>query len=291
MNKAIVTITIGEKYENMFKRYCRKNWQKYCEKYNYDLIVINHYLDNSNRANERSPAWQKLLILSQEWSKNYDQIVWIDSDILINNKRAKDISLLINKNKVGMVDSYSVPTKELNLIAKERQYKYWSENGTEYIHNLKPHQYYETRGFKGNNFNKVAQTGVFVCSSKYHREIFEKIYYNYEDINKTALWNYEMPAMSYELIKAKMVQWIPIEYNYTVFEIISSFYSFIFDENRLSRQRKVLNFLINKIRMRNNKFLSPLQASCLNQIFENGYFIHFAGCQNWIKEIDKSLIQ
>ncbi len=291
MKKAIVTITIGEKYENMFNRYCKENWQKYCEKYNYDLIVINHYLDNSDRAKERSPAWQKLLILSQEWSNNYDQIVWIDSDVVINNKRAKDITLLIKKDKVGMVDSYSVPTKELNFLAKQKQYKHWKENEIEYIDNLKPYQYYETRGFKGKNFNKVAQTGVFVCSRNYHREIFEKIYYNYEDINKTPSWNYEMPAMSYELIKAKMVQWIPIEFNYTVFDIIGSFYSFIFDENSLSRKRKFINFLINKIRIRDNNFLSPLQVSCLNQIFDNGYFIHFAGCQSWIKEINKSLIQ
>ena len=37
-----------------------------------------------------------------------------------------------------------------------------------------------------------------------------------------------MPAMSYELIKAGLVQWIPIEYNYNVLDIISSYYPFIF---------------------------------------------------------------
>jgi hypothetical protein len=89
--KAIVTLAIGERYLKMFERYCWKNWQVYADKYNYDLIVITDPLDNSERAKLRSPAWQKLLILSQDWSDKYEQIVWIDTDIIINNENAYDI--------------------------------------------------------------------------------------------------------------------------------------------------------------------------------------------------------
>ena len=120
MKKAIVTITIGEKYKNMFHKYCKENWQNYCEKYNYDLIVINNYLDNSERAKERSPAWQKLLILSQEWSNNYDQIVWIDTDIIINYQEAKDIASQVSIEKAVAVNEYSIPSKISHDISLKR---------------------------------------------------------------------------------------------------------------------------------------------------------------------------
>ena len=33
MKKAIVTLVIGKKYEEMFNVYCKDNWQKYCENF------------------------------------------------------------------------------------------------------------------------------------------------------------------------------------------------------------------------------------------------------------------
>ena len=58
MKKAIVTLTIGEKYENLFNNFCKKNWEKYCQKFNYDLIsgkefeVLN-YTSGRNWIDER----------------------------------------------------------------------------------------------------------------------------------------------------------------------------------------------------------------------------------------------
>ena len=288
MKKAIVTLTIGGKYENLFNTYCKNNWEKYCEKFDYDLIVINQNLDDSKRSRERSPAWQKLLILSQEWANNYDQIVWVDSDVVINFNSARDISKIVEKENLGAVDAYSIPSKEIYQISLKRTYENWSENGIKYISNLQPNEYYQKRGINVKNIDSVVQTGVFVCSGLHHRKIFEHIYYNYEDINKTAEWNYEMPAMSYELIKAGLVQWIPVEYNYNVYDIISSYYSFIFFKKDFSIS-KFLYHLNNKLGFKSNKpYLNSLQIKCLNQIYNNGYFVHFAGCQDWIKNIIKN---
>ena len=285
MKKAIATLTIGEKYENLFNNYCKINWEKYSEKFNYDLIVINKNLDDSKRSRERSPAWQKLLILSQEWSKNYDQIVWVDSDVLINYKLAKDISKIVEIENLGAVDAYSIPSKEIYQLSLKRTYDNWKRNGIQYIHNLKPEEYYQKRGINGFDIDAVVQTGVFVSSCEHHRKIFEHIYYSYEDNNKSAAWNYEMPAMSYELIKANLVQWIPIEYNYNVYDIISAYYSFIFFKKEFLL-KNLYNKLIKKINLNNHvSSLSSLEIKCLNQIYNNGYFIHFAGCQNWMSSI------
>ena len=288
MKKAVVTLTIGKKYEYLFNTYCRNNWEKYCEKFNYDLIVINQSLDNSKRSRERSPAWQKLLILSQEWSNNYDKIVWIDSDVVINHNAAKDLSKIVETENIGAVDAYSIPSKDIYQLTLKRTYDNWAKNGIKYISNLKPEQYYQKRGIEVKGIDAVVQTGVFVCSGIHHRKIFEHIYYNYEDINKTAEWNYEMPAMSYELLKAGLVQWIPGEYNFNVYDIISSYYSFIFFKKDFSIN-KILYSLINKLFYKNyQEYLNSLQSKCINQIYKNGYFIHFAGCQKWMSHISKN---
>lgn len=90
-SKAIVTLAIVEEYLQIWKSFAQDNWQKYADKYGYDLICIDTPLDTSERAQARSPAWQKCLILSQEFSQNYEQIVWIDLDILINTSIAPSI--------------------------------------------------------------------------------------------------------------------------------------------------------------------------------------------------------
>jgi len=282
--KAIVTLTIGEKYQKMFDIYCRKNWQEYCDKYNFDLIAISHPLDESQRSRERSPAWQKLLILSQDWSASYDQIVWIDTDILINSKQSPDISLQVPVEKLGAVETYSIPTKEIYNTSLSRTYANWKKEGVVYIDNLTPGLYYENRGIPGGDLDAVAQTGVFACCPRHHREMFEHIYNSYEDIHKSAEWNYEMPAMSYELVKNNMVYWIPAEYNFCVVGIVSSFYPFVFHQEKPSLAQRVFPKIANNIGFArpSNQDLSELQIKCLKNIYDIGYFIHFAGCAEWM---------
>jgi hypothetical protein len=285
--KAIVTLTIGAKYENMFNVYCRSNWKKYCDKYDYDLIVINESLDNTQRSKERSPAWQKLLILSQEWSSLYDQIVWVDTDIFINAENSPCIASLVPLNKFGAVESYSIPSKEIHHVALKRSYENWRKNGVNYIDNATPGLYYQNRGIPGGDLDKVAQTGVYVCSQKHHRDIFEHIYNTYEDIHKSAEWNYEMPAMSYELVKNNMVHWIPAEYNFCVEEIASSFYPFIFQNKKSSISRRIYSKVMRKLGV--SEELSLMQQMCLKNIYDIGYFIHFAGCSGWMSSLHKQL--
>ena len=115
--KAIVTIAIGEKYVGSWKKYCQPNWQAYAHKYGYDLICLEHPLDVSSRAKLRSPAWQKCLILSQGFASDYKTVVWIDSDIVINDN-APDVAIGVPANKVGAVDAY-----EFSEVFPKRVYK------------------------------------------------------------------------------------------------------------------------------------------------------------------------
>jgi hypothetical protein len=246
MKKAIVTIAVGERYFKMFHCICQNNWMEYCDRFGYDLIVIEDKMDTSDRANSRSVAWQKLLILSQDWSSEYDRIVWVDVDVIMNSKYAYDICDGVPIEKVGAVDSYSIPTREIHRIALSRLYDRWRSSSTPFIDNLLPNQYYTNRGINGGHLNSVVQTGVMVCSPIHHRDIFENVYYGYED-EHGAEWNYEMPALSFELLQADLVHWISPRFNFTVGDIEAAFY-------QSSRE------------------------SHLKDIYDLSIFMHFAGC-------------
>lgn len=80
---AIVSLCIGNDYVALWEHLCRHGWQTYADANHYDLIVISEPIDQSERGRSRSLAWQKLLVLDQDWAQKYQQIVWIDADIVI----------------------------------------------------------------------------------------------------------------------------------------------------------------------------------------------------------------
>ena len=94
---------------------------------------------------------------------------------------------------------------------------------------------------------------------------FEYIYNSYED-KHGAEWNYEMPAMSYEIIKNNFHHWIRPEYNICVSSITAAFYPFIFHIN-------------------NSDKVYSQEILALKNLYELGYFIHFAGCSRLMKPL------
>jgi hypothetical protein len=287
--KVLCTLAVGTKYEKMFARYCKKNWSEYCSNYSYDMVVITNLFDDSIRGRERSPSWQKLLILSQDWSSQYEQVVWVDADVMINAKIAPDITKILPVHKVGAVETYSIPSEAIHKIALQRQYDAWHAQGVNFIDNATPSLYYEKRGIPGGALDKVAQAGVLVCSPKDHKEIFEHVYYRYEDENKSAYWNYEMPAISYELVKNDLIEWIPSEFNFCVSDLISAFYPFIFDSSSpKSLVGKALAKISRNLKIGSKDPKTLLRCQCLKNIYDLGYFIHFAGCSSMMEELYQS---
>ena len=244
--KAIVTIALGEKYSKLFDEICLDNWKQYADKHGYDLICIKEPLDQTQRAMSRSPAWQKCLILSQEWSDKYSRIVWIDSDILINPD-SPDISVEVPIEKVGATDEYSSPSSEIYVEARERVHEYKRINGIggDYTPDL-----YAAYGFS-NSLPKIVQTGVMVLSPKYHRKYLESVYYNYEDRG----FIYEMVPLSYELITNNIVHWISPKFNTLWIVDKAYYYPFLLCNSK-----------------RKNLLKECLSVECLNS-----YFLHFAG--------------
>ena len=274
--KCIATLTLGKKYEDYFNKYSRKGWEEYSHKYKMDLKVINIPLDISLRASKRSPAWQKLLILSQPWSKQYEQIVWIDSDIVINVNTSPDIFSFCEVNRVGAVNSWDFPTQYMYRRMLLEQYSRFEVLGRKIMKNIDPFDYYLNRGIKPDAIDvPVLQTGVVVCAPEHHRELFEHIYYNYED-SFGPEGNYEMPAMSFEIVKNNFWTPIPNEFNLVVRDFLAIFYPQELHSKRLLAQ---------KMKSLKNRYLGDPR---LARIFQLGWFIHFAGYQYKLHHLKNS---
>ena len=95
---AIVSIAVGDTYIKTWTELCKASWEQYAETVSADIIVIVGAIDKSDRANARSVAWQKLLILDQPWAKQYDKSCgWIPTSSFLEMRRI--FFLMLRKRK------------------------------------------------------------------------------------------------------------------------------------------------------------------------------------------------
>ena len=111
MKAAIVTLAIGDAYLNRWRAHCESGWSRYAERHGLELIVIDKPLDQTFRAAARSPAWQKCLVLRPDIAGSFDRIIWIDSDVLIND-RAPSIAEGVPR-KIGATDEHVFPLQQV----------------------------------------------------------------------------------------------------------------------------------------------------------------------------------
>jgi hypothetical protein len=265
--QAIVSIAIGDKYLVNWKRYCEANWRSYANKNGFDLICFEQPLDKSERASKRSPAWQKCLILSQEAVRDYERVVWVDSDIMFNDC-APDITAGVHRDKVGAIDDGG-----FSEVFHKRIHKLWPTA----IPNSTPREYYRRYGLP-DDCDKAVNTGVLVLSPFYHRDILEHVYDNYEEKGGRE-WHMEQRPLSYELLKRDLVQFLDPRFNVMlpVEEIVH--YPFLLPPPAPPDPKGLLARIERKVR----KMLpvsSPDQTfriAAVNTIYQSSYFMHFGG--------------
>lgn len=267
MKKALATLVVNNKYTEHFKAYCYENWQQYAKKHNYDLYIFDSLFDNSQRGLSRSPAWQKCLILNYPPLQQYDRVVWLDSDILINPE-SPCICSNIPIEKIGAVNEYEIPDADTYKITLQRLYRMWECNKIPFINNLTPELYYLNYGLPP-RFSKVVQTGVLVLTPAIHRQVLNYVYNHYEDKGHSS-WNYEMRPLSWELLKLDCVAWLDYKFN-NLWSLQKAFnYPFLSDKDLFPN-------------------ITILLTMCATTTFKNSYFLHFAGTMAEMKFVNTSL--
>jgi hypothetical protein len=278
--KAIVTLVIGKHYRDRWNKLCANNWQRYADQHGYDLICIDEPLDDSPRAQSRSAAWQKCLILGDQRVHKYDRVVWIDSDILIN-PNSPCIFSDVPEDKVGAVDMFArlnelLPGKDYRLVDRHAKFWQWPV--------YTPKDFYSKVDLP-DLVDRAIQTGVMVLSPHYHRSILEDTYYNYEDMING---HFEMESVSYEIVKANCVHWLDCRFNTLWIDCMLRDYPFLLPkpkiENKLIRGWK---------RLTRGHYQLPkkkITTSCLTTSFINNYFLHFAGLSQYMPLVDVNVL-
>lgn len=274
-SKAIVTLTIGKNHRKNWQSLCKANWQKYADRHGYDIICISNPLDDSERAQKRSPCWQKCLILGEESVQKYDRVVWVDADVLINWANAPCIVEGVAVDKVGAAPEWATPNEQLSAEARDRLFETWgitdekNERATYVKYGILP------------EFDRIVQDGIMVLSPAHHRSILEKVYHECEETGFG-----EMPWLSYELLKADRVQWIDPRFS-TVWNVHKAlYYPFLLQKPQTSAS--LLNRAKSKLLAKGvaPRLVDRRASECATTALINTFFLHFAGGAREMRLVD-----
>jgi hypothetical protein len=239
---AIVTLAVGARHRSLWHAHCKRNWEAYATRHGYDVICIDQPLDHSERAGERSPTWQKCLILGQPFANSYERIVWMDSDVLIN-PAAPPLVDGVPLDRVGAVDEYATPTRELYRQSLQKLYRHWEANGISFNRNETPAEFYAAFGLPACH-TSVVQPGVLVLSPQHHRDLLERVY-SYEERGGD-LWG-EWRPLSFELLEAGAVEWLDHRFNYPWPMYKAQHFPFLLNHPHHTRAREAATAALNDV--------------------------------------------
>lgn len=218
MNKAIVTLVVGDRCQQPWLQYLRPGWERWAERHGYDLIVFDQPLDHSRRAASRSPAWQKLLAMASPLLKPYDWALWLDADVFIAPD-APDPFIHADPSSVCMARDVGSPLSHEPLWFRRQ----WSTVLRQSLLHADPHyssileqidcelfSYYDLWGFNARD-RPLYNSGVIGFSPGRCSDLFCHIYGRWHDGGPSAL--YEMIPLNLELAQRHLLAELDVRYN------------------------------------------------------------------------------
>jgi hypothetical protein len=236
----LVTIAIGDKYLQEYNKLFRKSQELYAKRHGYDFKVVTDFLETSLSKKQRSAiSFQKILVCSQEWSSNYNTIIFIDADILINSEAPQIHEF--SGEKIGIVDEYSQPSFNERLAIQIRMD--WERTPSDYYKLAAKEFELET--------DHLLNTGVLVLKPHIHKDILERIYNKYveKSFGHPRGFHFEQSAIGYEIQKNNN------------FRIIDNKWNAIWAVNKMSKKAVDLQTFI-----KNNYFIHFAGGVDIHQI-------------------------
>ena len=256
MKKALITLTT-QNYNEIWEHSCSASWNKWATKNNYSIIRFKSEIDTSDRAKNRSHAWQKLLAMASTESQKFDYCYWIDADIFINPKApdptenidTSTISVTIETGSPYSQDPHAIKQSWLGAYKASHNNISWEKRG-----------YFEGWGFKSQK-RPLFNTGLIGFSPQIHSQFFKDIYAFWEEGGADTLWGEMIPVNL--AIQAKQYQVLDPKYNRLAFPWSCTWSSL--------KTRRTANTLLNAAEEMNS------EDEFIRQIFNESYFLHLAG--------------
>lgn len=257
-SKALVTLVLGEDYKRMWEAVFRPAMDAYAQAHGYDVVAIDQLIDTSETGTARGPHWQKCLILDHPEVKQYEDVVWIDADIMVNPHTSpcivthtKERAEKTGQKGIGVVSHNELfATEEHTQNSWDRSFSaakelFYAKRGPT------PTERYAQGGLP-TDVDDMCNTGVMVLKPGRDDDLLHHVYENYSENPLSAS---EQMALCYEMFKQKRVTPIDPRFNRVWTETWIEHYPFLFsDENRKDQM---------------------LIALCVNAAFHNCYFLHF----------------
>ena len=202
MKAAIFPTCVGTNYKLIYDNIFKSGFENYCTKYNYDLIVLDETFKIPETYNSQYILWLKFYVPFSEMAQQYDYIMLVDYDILIN-PQTPPFHLLPLNGKIGIVDEFAQPsTGERLAIQKANN---WEPNAE---------AYYKLCDLTIDT-DMVFNSGMIICQPKLHGNFFRQLI----DTHLTIFFthrrgdHYEQGCLGYELQKQDMYTLLPNEWN------------------------------------------------------------------------------
>ena len=235
MKCCLVTISIGEKYLQNYNKLFRPSQEKYAKKCGYDFKVITDFIKEPKHPHLLS--LNKLLVCDYSWEKEYDFIIFIDADIIINENTPTIHNEYNFGDKIGVVNQ-SQPTLQARIEAQiHKGYEVTAKD------------YYKLKSNHNIETDHIINTGVLVIQPKKHKLFLRNIFDTYfrKQIGNRALFHYEQSVIGYELQKNNMYYFMNMKWN---------------------AQWPLSKYYFNTMKK---------QSLTLQEFYDTNYFIHLAG--------------
>ncbi len=258
----LVSVVIGKKHFNDWKRYCLESWKKYAKKNDLGILIIKKDLIEKKSDYWKTPTWQRLLVAEyiRVSSLNVKNICVLDSDIFIN-ELAPNIFKFSNLNKISVVNFYkNLPYRKNDYTLRER---------IVYLRRLFLDKSYPLRSsitaspkeiFKNyklsKNLNNYFCAGVMVYNSNKFSKFFKDSYIKYCDKKYKKIFKGVEVPINFEIMKDNKPFWLDYKFQTNWLFELADKYSFVY------REKKNYKMLV---------------KYCAEEIILNSYFLHFPG--------------
>lgn len=188
MKIAFVVIALGPKYLMYYNLRFRKSHMHYCRRHSYDFKVITEPFTPES-AHVDAYTFNKIMICEAPWAQDYEIIIVVDADILINSTAPAVHTFLSDSSKIGIVDE--------NLQSPRNA-----------------SQYYADCGFNINTPH-ILNTGLLIFRPAVHGSTLSEIWRHYigASIGHKRGYHYEQSCIGYELIRRNLFELLPGEFN------------------------------------------------------------------------------
>lgn len=201
MKVGLVTLVVGDRYYAEYARYFQPSQRAYADAVGYDHIVLRELLGPVKNLEMVSLC--KQLICSEPWAAQYDYLVVVDADVLINPHAPPIHLACAGTEKIGMVNEYDQPSRAQRIA-------FQAANGWE----TEGKTYYELSGFDFDS-EKVYNGGLFVFQPRLHADFTTDIYLRHclPQMGHPRGIHYEQSAVNMEYQKANMIFELPHVWN------------------------------------------------------------------------------